>query len=117
MDQEISLSRVKLYLQNISLWNSAKNYSNFFFKLSTAVNPEEYFNTYQTYFQLFPTVKSALHAVYLDKPWHALFKINKRIRQTPSGLSGCETDGCAIGNGSLVRRSVGLIPRLKHQNI
>jgi hypothetical protein len=63
MDQEISLSRVKLYLQNISLWNSAKNYSNFFFKLSTAVNPEEYFNTYQTYFQLFPTVKSALHAV------------------------------------------------------
>ena len=63
MDQEISLSRVKLYLHNISLWNSAKNYSNFFFKLSTAVNPEEYFNTYQTYFQLFPTVKSALHAV------------------------------------------------------
>ena len=65
MDQEISLSRVKLYLHNISLWNSAKNYSNFFLKLSTAVNPEEYFNTYQTYFQLFPTVKSALHAVYV----------------------------------------------------
>jgi hypothetical protein len=65
MDQEISLSRVKLYLHNISLWNSAKNYSNFFFKLSTAVNPEEYFNTYQTYFQLFPTVKSALHAVHV----------------------------------------------------
>jgi hypothetical protein len=66
MDQEISLSRVKLYLHNISLWNSAKNYSNFFFKLSTAVNPEEYFNTYQTYFQLFPTVKSALHAVLFN---------------------------------------------------
>jgi hypothetical protein len=81
MDQEISLSRVKLYLHNISLWNSAKNYSNFFLKLSTAVNPEEYFNTYQTYFQLFPTVKSALHAVYIRREKFNDHVITRDLRQ------------------------------------